>query len=445
MSTAGHPYIEAFQVARNKPVILVAHSFGGLVALKAVSLAYHHPEGWPGIFECFAGIHFFGTPFRGAPGLSYSETLGAAYEVLEPDLVEPRMLEILQRGNETLTELVDDFCRIWSHHRSGRIACFYELHASEVGNIVGEVEGCLDLWRGVSKHALAKNHFNMNKFASPDESEFRLIGRIMKETVQNAMPPQLPPRRTSANTDSTNLGTAENPATQSQSTLDRLWLLNFPNAKVSKVCYECKRDSRPKEDLWLPCPLHCSDCPRSTDMNWREALKGKSLLSLTGFEDLCIVHQEAKKHIERQKRERKELERLIALQAPRPAPIYNAGGFSQAYQSQRTNDLLRDIKRNQDQARLVPSLQGSHLRPSRNANASSPKPFTFGGGSGLSGSTPQVLARTYSPQTQAQQFSNMLDRYNTLHQQTMMENMEMQKAQAFWNPLDSMSKRGATS
>ena len=39
-------------------------------------------------------------------------------------------------------------------------------------------------------------------------------------------------------------------------------------------------------------------------------------------------------------------------------------------------------------------------------------------------------------------FNSML---NELQQQTVIENMEMQKAQAFWNPIESMSKWDATS
>jgi hypothetical protein len=42
-------------------------------------------------------------------------------------------------------------------------------------------------------------------------------------------------------------------------------------------------------------------------------------------------------------------------------------------------------------------------------------------------------------------FNAMLNQYNQLQQQTMLENMEMQKAQAFWNPLESISKKDATS
>ena len=45
----------------------------------------------------------------------------------------------------------------------------------------------------------------------------------------------------------------------------------------------------------------------------------------------------------------------------------------------------------------------------------------------------------------ATNFNSMLQQYNDLQQQTMLENMETQRAQAFWNPISSMSKRDATS
>jgi hypothetical protein len=56
--------------------------------------------------------------------------------------------------------------------------------------------------------------------------------------------------------------------------------------------------------------------------------------------------------------------------------------------------------------------------------------------------------RTPSPSnggSNAAAFNAMLNQYNQLQQQTMLENMEMQKAQAFWNPLESISKKDATS
>ena len=56
-----------------------------------------------------------------------------------------------------------------------------------------------------------------------------------------------------------------------------------------------------------------------------------------------------------------------------------------------------------------------------------------------------AVAAGASSSGNARAFSEMLDQHNQLQQQTAMEKMEMEKAQAFWNPLESMSKRDATS
>ena len=57
-----------------------------------------------------------------------------------------------------------------------------------------------------------------------------------------------------------------------------------------------------------------------------------------------------------------------------------------------------------------------------------------------------LAAPVSAPQdSNADEFNDMLDQYDELQQQTMTENLEMQKAQAFWNPLESMSKEDATS
>jgi hypothetical protein len=50
-----------------------------------------------------------------------------------------------------------------------------------------------------------------------------------------------------------------------------------------------------------------------------------------------------------------------------------------------------------------------------------------------------------SPTSDSYWFSLMEEQYVSLREQTRMENEEMQKAQAFWNPLASMSKKDATS
>jgi hypothetical protein len=81
---------------------------------------------------------FFGTPFRGAEGMSQSEMLQAALSEYEQDQVHPEVLNILDPGNELLQDLVDGFGKTRSLPNKAQVACFFELQPSNVGAIVGE-------------------------------------------------------------------------------------------------------------------------------------------------------------------------------------------------------------------------------------------------------------------------------------------------------------------
>lgn len=59
---------------------------------------------------CTTGLIFFGTPFRGAEGMSQAELLEAAHQEYVKDKIQENILEILQPGNECLREVVDKFC-----------------------------------------------------------------------------------------------------------------------------------------------------------------------------------------------------------------------------------------------------------------------------------------------------------------------------------------------
>ncbi|KAG9228113.1 hypothetical protein BJ875DRAFT_351116, partial [Amylocarpus encephaloides] len=60
---------------RSRPLVFVAHCFGGLVVLKALLKAEQFPEDWPGIYSAIYGLVFLGTPFRGSPSLTLSEMI----------------------------------------------------------------------------------------------------------------------------------------------------------------------------------------------------------------------------------------------------------------------------------------------------------------------------------------------------------------------------------
>ncbi|KAF9728645.1 Nephrocystin-3-like protein 2 [Paraphaeosphaeria minitans] len=171
----------------SRPLLFVAHCFGGLVVVKALLEAEQYPSEWPGVFTSTTGLVFFGTPFRGAGGMNQMEMLEAARREYDNDQVQPTALEVLQPGNNYLQEVVDGFLKKMRGQTSKtQIACFYELKASDVGRIrfvVNESSGCLDLLEATSKYSLSRTHFDMNKFGKATEEDFQTVAEVIKGMV----------------------------------------------------------------------------------------------------------------------------------------------------------------------------------------------------------------------------------------------------------------------
>ncbi|KAG9673202.1 hypothetical protein KCU87_g5168, partial [Aureobasidium melanogenum] len=90
---------QARKGCQNRPLIIIAHCFGGLVTLKAILDARHDSDEWPGMFQSVTGLIFFGTPFRGAEGISQSEILQAALSKYQ-DQIQTEVLQILDPEDE---------------------------------------------------------------------------------------------------------------------------------------------------------------------------------------------------------------------------------------------------------------------------------------------------------------------------------------------------------
>lgn len=127
---------------------------------QALVKAYHDTKKWHGIFQSTTGLVFFGTPFRGAEGMSQSEMLQAALSEYEQEEVHTEVLTILDPGNELLQDLVDDFGNTRSLPNKAQVACFFELEPSDVGAIVGKQRRTVSMLpRGlISDHLLCPPH-----------------------------------------------------------------------------------------------------------------------------------------------------------------------------------------------------------------------------------------------------------------------------------------------
>jgi len=70
--------------------------------------------------------------------MNQMEMLEAARREYDEDQVQPTALNILQPGNAYLQDLVDSFLKkMRGQANKTRIACFFELKATNVGRTVG--------------------------------------------------------------------------------------------------------------------------------------------------------------------------------------------------------------------------------------------------------------------------------------------------------------------
>ncbi|KAG9201349.1 hypothetical protein G6514_005721 [Epicoccum nigrum] len=179
----------------SRPLLFVAHCFGGLVVLKVLLEAEQYPREWPCVFSSTTGLVFFGTPFRGTKAMNQMEMLEAARREYNSDEIQPVALEVLQPGNAYLQDLVDSFLKkLRDQTNKTRVVCFYELKSSNVGKIVGKQdqirlmvsreEGCLDLTESTDKRSLSRTHFDMNKFGDAGEEDFETVAEVMQSMVK---------------------------------------------------------------------------------------------------------------------------------------------------------------------------------------------------------------------------------------------------------------------
>ena len=87
------------------------------------------------IYRSTTGMLFFGTPFRGAGGLTQAGILQAIQSQYKEEQIQGSNLNILTPGNESLIDLMDEFSETRTERNIARVACFYEQKPSNVGAI----------------------------------------------------------------------------------------------------------------------------------------------------------------------------------------------------------------------------------------------------------------------------------------------------------------------
>ncbi|KAJ4416134.1 hypothetical protein N0V85_002402 [Neurospora sp. IMI 360204] len=189
---------------RNRPIVFIGHSMGGLVIAKAVAYADTRRELYPVMFEAISAAIFFGTPFKGAAIASTAVMFSRLAEKSHSfGAVASKLLEDMTPGNSYLKSIREEFATLITKLTPKiHVFCFYEeqptnfaemAHLPKFANIVfpkeykdfvTEESATLD---GYDKLGLARDHRNLVKFNGPkDEIWSQAVREKLKTAISGA-------------------------------------------------------------------------------------------------------------------------------------------------------------------------------------------------------------------------------------------------------------------
>ncbi|KFY60010.1 hypothetical protein V497_03938 [Pseudogymnoascus sp. VKM F-4516 (FW-969)] len=161
---------------RQRPIVLIGHSLGGLVIQQALVIAALDSE-FRELRLSVSGIIFLGAPFQGSSAAVLGKRLAQA---TGGDL---SLLELLQKDNPDLYSLSKDFCT--SYH-DWDFVCFYENTDADFTlfktRVVTASSATLIERRMIF---LDTDHSGLNKFTGKDDENYALVLPEIQRMVDN--------------------------------------------------------------------------------------------------------------------------------------------------------------------------------------------------------------------------------------------------------------------
>ncbi|KAF7517988.1 hypothetical protein G7054_g13615 [Neopestalotiopsis clavispora] len=190
---------------KQRPIVFIGHSMGGLVIAKAITILNAQPELCPVMFEAISAAVFFGTPFAGAPAAAWA-SMYAYWAEKSNKATTSEVLDMLKPGDGALRELKDEFRRVAAKTRYKiELLCFWEEQHTDFAKMA-HLPGLFGLTRrmipkdvsefvsqasatfegDVDKYGLASNHRDLVKFDSAKDSRWNIVENLLKKTIHGA-------------------------------------------------------------------------------------------------------------------------------------------------------------------------------------------------------------------------------------------------------------------
>ena len=176
---------------RNRPLIFVAHSFGGILVAEALTLITSNGS-FAHILHSTTGLVFLGTPFRGSPSTKQAQIIVDAARAFGFKSTKALLGHLLP-GSDRLVDLTRKFSLLASSEKLNIVCFFEQLRTPIIRNpsgllqlisqkieveIVSELSACLD---GYKSYGLNTTHTKMNKFNDPGDGNYQLVsGKILE-------------------------------------------------------------------------------------------------------------------------------------------------------------------------------------------------------------------------------------------------------------------------
>lgn len=180
--------------AKERPIIFVAHSLGGLVVKRALiyssGIRGTHTEHLRSIYVSTFGVLFMGTPHKGSDIAKWGSLLESICRGVMPTNVvdsNPNLVSALKRENETLQVIDREFYQMISRFR---VYFFHEGKKTNLGkmkmDMIVDEESASPNAPDVERSVIQQDHRHMSKFENDSAPGFDLVADALQRYADEA-------------------------------------------------------------------------------------------------------------------------------------------------------------------------------------------------------------------------------------------------------------------